>query len=62
MTQPHNKKAPMNQHLMDKIDHEIKLGRLSPSEGACLAMVEIYIRSNPDGRFAEMLVSLLGGE
>lgn len=62
MTQPANKRPPLNQPLMDKIDREVQLGRLSHSEGTCLAMVELYIRNNPDGRFAEMLVSLLSGE
>ena len=62
MTQPHNKRPPLNKGLMDKLDKEITLGRLSHSEGACLAMVELYLRTNPDGRFAEMLLAMLQGD
>ena len=48
--------------LMAKLDIEVKTGRLSVQQSLTLGMVYTFAQANPDGRFTEVLVSMLQGE
>jgi hypothetical protein len=62
MTQPANKLQPASTMFQARLDKDISQGRISVQQGITLGLVEAYIRDNPDGRFAELLIGLLQGQ
>lgn len=64
MTQPANKRqstTDMPSALAAKLERESKHGRVSQQEAFCLGMIWMYLKTNPDGRFAELLIEMLQG-
>jgi hypothetical protein len=52
----------METPFQKRLDKDIAHGRITVQQGLVLGMTEAFIRDNPDGRFAELLIALIQGE